>query len=118
VSVFGDNLRALRKSRGYTQEKFAEILDSNQANITAWETGSRIPTLSTIQKIAKTFHVPLSSLIGAKETGMQDDLVTEVADLIQRNPKVRALFDRTKYMTDQDIDVILGVVDAITRERV
>lgn len=118
MSVFGDNLRNLRKSRGYTQEKFAEVIHSNQANVTAWERGFRMPSLATIQEIADIMHVPLSSLISIQNTGEEDDLVREVADLLHRDPKVRLLFDKTRFMSSSDLDIVLGVVSAISRERV
>ena len=118
MASFGDNLRNLRKSRGYSQDKFAKIINSNQVNVSAWELGTRTPGLATIRHIAETFKVPLSSLISIDSTGMNDDYVHEVADMLQRDPKIRLLFDRAKFMSSKDLDAVLGVVDAITRERV
>lgn len=117
MPTFGENLRALRKSRGYSQEKFARVIDSTQAAVTAWERGERTPNVAMMRRIADTFKVPLSSLISMEGTGMEDDFVREVADAIQRDPKVRLLFDKTRYMSSQDLDAVLSVVNAITRER-
>jgi transcriptional regulator with XRE-family HTH domain len=117
MATFGENLRALRKSRGYSQEKFARIIDSNQANITAWERETRVPNLATIQHIADTFKVPLSSLISLEETGIDDDYVRKVADLLQHNPKIGRLLEKVKYLSDSDLDAVLSVVDAITRPK-
>ena len=114
---FGENLKELRKSRGYTQDRFARAINSNQVNVSAWELGTRIPTLATIRHIADVFKVPLSSLITSAESGLADDFVQEVADVLQRDPKVRLLFDKARYMSEQDLDVVLGVVSAISRER-
>ena len=115
---FGENLKALRKSRGYSQDKFARAIGSNQVNISSWELGTRMPSLSTIRHIADTFKVPLSSLISIDSTGMEDDYVREVADMLRRDPKIRMLFDRAKFMTPEDLDAVLSIVNAITRERV
>lgn len=115
---FGENLKELRKSRGYSQDRFAREIGSNQVNVSAWELGTRTPQISTIRHIADVFHVPLSSLIPLGDTGNDDDFVREVADALQRDPKVRMLFDKTRYMTSYDLDAVLGVVDAITRERI
>jgi hypothetical protein len=49
---------------------------------------------------------------------MDDDYVREVADMLQRDPKIRLLFDRAKFMSQNDLDAVLSIVDAITRERV
>jgi len=118
MSTFAENLRTLRKSRGYSQDKFARLIGSNQVTLSSWEVGTRVPALSTIQEIADTFHVPLSSLISIQDTGMDDDYVREVADMLQRDPKIRLLFDRAKFMSQNDLDAVLSIVDAITRERV
>ena len=117
MPTFGENIRALRKSRGYSQDRFARIINSNQVNVSAWEVGSRVPTLSTIKHIAETFHVPLTSLISSDTTGMEDDYVQEIAEIIRKDPKIRLLFDKAKFMTQNDLDVVLGVVNAITKER-
>lgn len=118
MPTFGENLKALRKSRGYSQDRFAKEIGSNQVNVSAWELGTRKPYLETIKHIAKTFHVPLSSLISIEDSGNEDDFVREIADVLQRDPKVRMLFDRTRYMSQSDLDTVLSVVNAITRERV
>ena len=118
MPTVGENIRALRKSRGYSQERFGRVIGSNQVNVSAWEVGTRIPTLATVQKISTIFNVPLSSLISIEESGNEEDYVKEVAELLQRDPKVRLLFDRAKYMSSSDLDAVLTVIDAITRERV
>ena len=115
---FGENLKALRKSRGYSQDKFARAINSNQVNVSAGELGTRMPNLATIRHIADTFKVPLSSLISMEESGLEDDYVREIADMLQHNPQIRMLFDRAKYMSQSDIEAVLSVVDAITKERV
>ena len=118
MSTFAENLRALRKSRGYSQDKFARTIGSNQVTLSSWELGTRVPSLATIQEIADTFKVPLSSLISIQDTGMNDDYVQEIAEMLQRDPKIRLLFDRAKYMSRSDLDAVLGVIDAITKERI
>lgn len=118
MPTFGENLRNLRKSRGYSQDKFAAVIGSNQANVTAWERGTRMPGIPTIKHIADVFKVPVSSLISLEDSGMKDDYAHEVADMLHQNPKFRMLFDRAKYLSQSDIDAVLSVVDAITRERV
>lgn len=116
MSTFGENLRELRKSRGYTQERFAELINSNQASVTAWERNTRMPSLATIQGIADVFHVPLSSLIGVQNTGHEDDLNMELLDLIKSKPQIRMILDRLRYLSDAEIRLVLDVVKTLTKE--
>lgn len=117
MSTFGENLRELRRSRGYTQDRFARICGTNQVNISAWEIGSRMPSISTIRRIADTFHVPVSSLISIEDSGMQDDLVQQVTDLFKQKPKLRTLISKAQYLSDYDLDVLIQVAVAVSRER-
>ena len=115
MPTFGENLRELRKSRGYSQDKFAKVIGSNQVNVSSWEVGTRMPNLATIRHIADTFKVPLSSLISLESTGMDDDFVQEVADLLRERPKLRSLFDRVRYLPEDDLDVLLSMANALTK---
>ena len=74
--------------------------------------------METVKHIASVFHVPVSSLLSLEESGHEDDFVREISDVLKENPKVRLLFDRTKYLSQSDLDAVLSIVDAITRERV
>ena len=118
MATFGENLRTLRKSRGYSQDKFARTIGSNQVNVSAWELGTRMPNLATIRHIADTFKVPLSSLISLESTGIEDDSIRELADLIMSNQKFRTLVDCAKYLSDSDMDVLVGMAKALTKDKV
>ena len=116
MPTFGENLKALRKSRGYSQDKFARAIGSNQVNVSAWELGTRMPNLATIRHIADTFKVPLSSLISMESSGMDDDYIREIADVIRSNPKLRTLINKARYLPDESLDIIVNVIGAMTKE--
>ena len=118
MPTFGENLRNLRKSRSLSQDRFAREIGSNQVNVSSWELGTRMPNLATIKHIADTFHVPLSSLISLESTGLDDDYIREVSDMMKERPKLRLLFDKAKYMTDGDVDIVISVINAITKDLV
>lgn len=117
MPTFGENLKELRKSRGYTQDKFARAIGSNQVNVSAWEIGTRIPALATIRHIADVFKVPVSSLISIENTGLEDDYIQQVGDILRGNDKMRLLVDKAKYLSESDLDVVIGVINAITKGR-
>ena len=113
---FGENLRALRKSRGYSQMKFAEAIGATQAAVSAWEVGIREPEFSVIFDIAAKFQVPVSSLIPLEESGMDEDVVQKAADMLHRNPRLCLTFDKTKYFDEKQMGVVMSVIDAIAKE--
>ena len=116
--IFGDNLRRLRQSRGYSQLKFAEALGLGvtQATISAWELGIREPELGVVFAIAKQFHVPISSLLPIEETGMEEDINQKALDFLHQNPRWCVTFDKTRYFNEHQTDVVLSVIDAIAKE--
>ena len=117
MRTFAENIRALRKSRGYTQEKFAEVIGTKQVNVSAWELGTRTPYLATIREIADTFKVPLSSLISIEDTGIDEDYVNSIAESLQREPRLKTIFDKLLYMPSSDIDALIGIVNAMAKEK-
>lgn len=114
---FGENLRELRKSRGYSQDKFAKEIGSNQMTLSSWEVGTRMPALSTIKHIADTFKVPLSSLISLEGTGIEEDGDRELLDLIHGNQRIKFLLNRSRYLSDNDLDLINKIIDRLTKEK-
>lgn len=115
---FGENLRSLRKSRGYSQMKFAETIGigTTQAAVSAWEVGIREPEFSVIFAIADTFHVPVSSLIPLEASGMEEDMVQKAADMLRVNPSLSTAFDKIKYFDEKQMGVVMSVIDAISKE--
>lgn len=59
----GEKIKRLRKERGLTQEKLAELANVDPKSIIAIETGKRNPTLKTLNKIAIALKIPLSPLL-------------------------------------------------------
>ena len=104
----------LRISRKLSQYEIAKMLGTSQASITAWERGARTPSKKMMKKISETFNIPMSSMISEEETDRERAEV--VADMLHANPKLGLLFDRTRNMDDKDLDAILGIVAAITKE--
>lgn len=113
--TFGQNLRQLRKSRGYTQTEFARLVGLSQAAITAYERDVREPNFETCKQIAGALGVPVSSIYPL--TKADDDIVQKVSDSLHQNPKLGLLFDRVQLLKPSDLDTVLSVVNAIVKER-
>lgn len=113
---YSEKLRNLRLQRGLTQMELADYLNTSQSSITSWETGRREPDFATLKKIAAFFNVPLSAILPTDDA-VDDDYIGAVAESLHQNPKLRLLFDKSKFLSDVDLDAIISVVSAIQRER-
>lgn len=112
--TFGENLSIIRKSRGYSQRKLAEMLNVSQGAVGMWESGQREPSFETLELLADFFNLPMSALIPS-DRDASEDLVRRVADTINGNPKLGELFDKIRLLGDNDLDVIIAMVNSLTR---
>ncbi|MFH6936339.1 helix-turn-helix domain-containing protein [Flavobacterium sp. FlaQc-30] len=60
---FGIKVKVLRLSKGYSQEKLAELADLDRTYIPGIESGKRNVSIIVIEKIAKAFHISISDLM-------------------------------------------------------
>ncbi len=61
---FGQRVRELRLSEGYSQEKLAELSDLDRTYIPGIESGKRNVSIVVVAKIAKAFQISISELMG------------------------------------------------------
>ena len=59
----GQRVAAARAARGYTQERFAEVVGIEPVTLSRWETGHRALSLSTLASIAGALEVGLGDLL-------------------------------------------------------
>lgn len=78
--MFGDNLRALRKKRGLSQDDMAERLGVLTRTYGSWERNEREPNFDMAKKIAGMFDVSVDSLIG-KEEGTKKEILKRLQNL-------------------------------------
>lgn len=60
-------IQTLRKERGLTQEELANMLFVSRTAVSKWETGRGIPSMDSLQMIAKLFNISIDSLLSADE---------------------------------------------------
>jgi transcriptional regulator with XRE-family HTH domain len=62
--AFGERLRALRRSRGLSQEMLALSCDLDRTYVGGIERGERNPSLINIHRIARALDVAVAELFG------------------------------------------------------
>ena len=55
----GKSIKHIRKMKGLNQKEFADLYGFNKAYISGVETGKQNPTIKMLEKMAKSFGVPL-----------------------------------------------------------
>lgn len=60
-------IQKLRKQHSLTQEQLAEKLFVSRTAVSKWETGRGMPSMESLQMIAKLFQITLDELLSAEE---------------------------------------------------
>lgn len=61
---FGVVLKDLRKQKGYTQKRLAEVLNVSETTISKYESNTAVPPFETVCAIAAWFNISIDSLAG------------------------------------------------------
>ncbi len=69
----GKRIKALRRKKGWTQEKFAEIAKINDKEVSHIEAGKRNLTLITLIKISNAFDLLPYELLIEKKTSLSKE---------------------------------------------
>ena len=70
----GQSIYKIRNNAKLTQDQFAEIFDVSQQAVQKWESGSAVPDIEKIVKIAKYFDVSLDSLVMGNDNRLVEDM--------------------------------------------
>lgn len=65
ASVYGSFVRAVRQARGLTQRELAEISGVHQSNLSAIESGRRLPSADTLNRLLVACGFELSATAGS-----------------------------------------------------
>jgi transcriptional regulator with XRE-family HTH domain len=98
--VFSKKMREIRQKMGLTQAEASALLETDQGNISRWESGKHIPVEETLQVIEEKYGVNSSNFYGDKY---------ECAELILNIIKILPALDR------DDLDVLLSQAEAANR---
>ena len=62
-TLFADTLRRLRTKKGLMQNQLASLMLVNNATISKWESGKRLPDAAMITRLARVLDVDVSTLL-------------------------------------------------------
>ncbi len=64
--TFSENLMALRKKHGLSQEGLGALVGVSRQTVSKWELGSTTPELDKLVALSEYFDVSLDELVGRK----------------------------------------------------
>jgi transcriptional regulator with XRE-family HTH domain len=103
--LFGQRLAAARKSRGWSQTKLAENLDTNQKVIDYYERRAANPSLAFIQKAAKVLEVSTVDLVGNESNSSKSKPGPP--------PALALRFERIRQLPRKEQDFVIRFLDTV-----
>ena len=97
-NLLGKKVKRLRKMRGYTQEKFAEMIGIDPKNVSRIENGNNYPSADTLTAIAKALNVDIYELFVFKEDVPYEKMRQEILKAMENDKTVLYLFQMLKAM--------------------
>ena len=80
--MFAENLKKIRKDKGYTQEILAEKLNVVRQTVSKWEKGLSLPDVDMLSKIANVLETNVNILLdGQITTTDQSEIVKQLAKI-------------------------------------
>ena len=109
--MFSENLKTLRKQKGFTQEELAARLNIVRQTVSKWEKGLSVPDSELLIKLAEILEVPVNRLLGSKiETAEQPDAL---AEQLSRINEQLAIKNRRAKRVWKAIAFIVGGIVAV-----
>ena len=84
--MFGENLKAMRKAKGYTQEELAIKINVVRQTVSKWEKGLSVPDADVLSQIAEVLDTQVSVLLGGTiaEEADKDAVVDQLAKISEQ----------------------------------
>lgn len=106
--TMGERIRQLRKSLNMSQDELADLIGANRVTISKYETGSYLPSVPALERLASALHTTPSFLSGS----LIDDKWEE-SERIRRDPNLRILFDQALKATPEHIRAAAAMLKAL-----
>ena len=109
--MFGENLKTLRKQKGFSQEELAARLHVVRQTVSKWEKGLSVPDADALIRLAEVLEVSVSELLGAKIEN--ENASADVAEQLSRINEQLAIKNRRSRRIWKAIAIILAAIVVI-----
>lgn len=120
MAMLNRNIKKARLQQNMTLDDVAKIVGVSKQTIQRYESGviGNIPS-DKIEKIAIALHTTPGALMGwdsdtpTNDGYYTDPEVAQLAEELRTNPEKRILFDASKDLSKDDIDIVLNLIHGL-----
>ena len=114
---FGQQLRALRKQRGLTQQAVADHLQVDRTTYTKYEIGRVSPDPQGLARLAELFGVSVDSLLGRDDTGDLPAMASSDNPPMVLSEQEKMLVQMFRQLTAEERNTLADAAQKVFRER-
>ncbi len=81
--MLNENIRAIRKSKGLSQEELAVKLNVVRQTVSKWEQGLSVPDADMLISISEAFETPVSTLLGETVIETKADDIRVISEKLE-----------------------------------
>ena len=81
--MLNENIKAIRKSKGLSQQELAVKLNVVRQTVSKWEQGLSVPDSDMLIAISEALGTPVSTLLGATVTAAEADGLKAVSEKLE-----------------------------------
>lgn len=120
MATFAERLKSLRREKGWSQQRLADVLELSKSSVNMYERGEREPGFETMEAIADLFNVDMNYLYGRTDIKIADPIVlkpkkpaipkgfVEVPEMVQV-PLIGSIACGTPITAEQNVKSYIGV---------
>ena len=105
--MLSENLKVLRKQKGFSQEELAVRINVVRQTVSKWEKGLSVPDADSVVKLAEIFGVSVNELLG--EELKSEDNSLEVAEQLSRLNALLAIEMQRKQQFWKTVFTVVGI---------
>lgn len=83
--LLGARIKELRKLKGYTQAKLAELIEIDAKHLSKIEVGSSYPSLYNLEKITKALDIKMQDLFKFEHHKNRDELIKAIHTMLRNS---------------------------------
>ena len=81
--MLNENIKAIRKSKGFSQQELAIKLNVVRQTISKWEQGLSVPDSDMLISISEVLETPVSTLLGETVTEVEVDNLKAISEKLE-----------------------------------
>ena len=109
--MLSENIKTLRKQKGYSQEQLADKLNVVRQTVSKWEKGYSVPDADMLEELADIFEISVGDLLG-KEI-MTEEETTDIGELVKQLKILNDYFSEKIRRKKKRRNIFKGVCSCI-----